>query len=970
MERERWQQVEALYHDALARPQPERAAWLAQACADDTALRREVEELLRCDGATWDFIEDKAVNVLARQLGPPSAQSVPVVLLAGQQLGAYQILALLGKGGMGEVYRARDTRLAREVAIKVLPADYAHDADRLRRFEQEARATSALNHPNILTIYEFGSHADTPYIVEELLEGENLRAQLERGSLAPKKAIEYARQIAAGLAAAHDKGIVHRDLKPENLFITKDGRVKILDFGLAKLKSAKLGNALGSTAPSQPLTNPGMVMGTISYMAPEQVRGEEADPRSDIFAFGIILYELLSGRQPFAGGSVAEVMSAILKEEPPDLAEVNARVSASLEQLVRHCLEKDPELRFQSARDLGFALEAFSSAGSASHSTVPGLTALFKRAGDAVVLHRHRRERLLWWGLVAVSLLAVGLAWAYFAALRAPRENHALRLALNPPVDASFDSFALSPDGRWLAFTGITGGKVQLWLRALETGETKVVPGTEGARFPFWSPDSQWLAFFGGSGLKKQAIAGGPAQTLCDLVNPVGGSWNRDDVIIFGKIAGGLLRVSAAGGKATQLMLPDLARQERQYYFPHFLPDGHHFLYTVLGTNREIEGIYLGSLDGQIKQRVLAEASAALYAPAGYLLFQRDESLLAQGFEADKLRIRGEAFTVAERVAHDPVYEQLPLVAVSGNGLLAYDAHHDRQVKQLLWLDRSGKQLSIIDGWWPNTRPAISPDGQQFVADKRNPTTNTFDLFVSDLTGDNYRKFTFDPGSPRYPLWSPDGKRIFWTSTRADGFRLFQKAASGEGQDEPVLNYRGITNDISRDGRYLIFEHGYPLNQEDVWIQPFAEGQAPYPFQVAEGNQSVARLSPDGRWLAYVSTETGTREIYVQRFPEGGSKQQVSANGGAGPDWRRDGKELFYYEPTGRLMAVPVVTGEKLELGTAMPLFDFRAGTFAPANASYAATADGQRFLISAIVDTEPRAPLTVIVNWTGKVEK
>lgn len=969
---ERWTQVDQLFQAALERATEERAAFINKACGSDDSLRREVEALLASEGEARNFIESPAYQLAASLLAGDDTES-----LSGRLLGHYQIISLLGKGGMGEVYRARDTRLGRDVAIKLLPADFAHDTDRLRRFEQEARATSALNHPNILTIYDFGEHDGAPYIVAELLEGENLRSQSEKGALSPKKAVEFAQQIAAGLAAAHDKGIVHRDLKPENLFVMKDGRVKILDFGLAKLKPQQFAAEVSWQASKRkPLTSPGVVLGTVSYMSPEQVRGQEADQRSDIFAFGIILYELLSGKQAFGGSSVAEVMSAILKVEPPELSEVNTKVSPQLERTVRHCLEKEPGLRFQSARDLIYALEVLADSAGRAPASAKADTSLpttfpLRAAGETFALAGPWRDRIAWSGLVVVGLLAAGFAGTYFSRRADTYETHAMRLAINPPENASFDSFALSPDGRWLAFTAATGGKVQLWLRSLDTAEVRTFHGTEGARLPFWSPDSQWLAYFVGGRLKKLLISGGPPQTVCDVVFPSGATWSRDNLIIFSILSGGLFRVSALRGEVARLTSSDLSVQEQSYSYPCFLPDGRHFLYSILGGAKGAQGIYLGSLDGKVKRRLLTEISSALYAPPGFLLFQRDESLLAQAFDTDKLQLRGEAFTVAEQVGLDLLQRQRLGISVSDNGILVLDAYPNRQSKQLLWLDRSGKQLSAIRDWWPLTGPALAPDEKHFVADRRNPKeTNTYDLWLSDLSGEKRTKFTLDPGTPRYPLWSPDGSRIIWTSTGEDGFRPFQKAASGTGQDEPLFNIRGTPTDWSRDGRFIFFEYGYPKPSYDIWVQPVLGGQQPYPLIQAEGGQSNAHLSPNGRWLAYLSDEGGNREVYVQRFPNGGSTRQVSTNGGAGLSWRRDGKELFYHGSDGKLMAVPVLEGENFEMGAPVPLFEFRSGINAPAPTPYTVTGDGQRFLVNAIVNAEPRAPLTVIINWAASRKK
>ncbi len=949
MNPERWQQIETLYHAALDHPSTERAVWLADACATDKTLRGEVEKLLAMNAEANSFLATPALEVEAKKL---AAEGTPRIMET--QIGNYQILSELGAGGMGEVYRARDPRLDREIAIKLLPAIFAMDADRLRRFEQEARATSALNHPNILTVYDFGSHNGNPYLVMELLEGEELRAQIAAGALAPRKAIEYAQQIAAGLAAAHEKGIVHRDLKPENLFVTKDGRVKILDFGLAKLKPQQNTSAGSEIATQKQLTMPGTVMGTVAYMSPEQVRGEVVDHRSDIFSFGLILYEMLRGERAFQRETMAETMTAILKDDPPELSETNIKISLQLEKTVRHCLEKKPEMRFQSARDLGFALEGVSAPGYAGGTPAyPGW-----------------RNRLAWLTAAVFILATLGFAWAYFTRQPINRDAHVMKFAITPPENASFDNIAISPDGKWLAFTAATGGKVQLWVRALDASEARALPGTEGARFPFWSPDNHWIGFYTGNKLKKIEVSGGSPQTLCDAVSPIGGAWNRNGVIIFSRSGAGLFRVLATGGEVTAMATPNPARQEISYHSPSFLPDGQHFFYVIQSGQKETRGIYLGSLDGKVKQRLLGEYSSAVYAPPGFLLFRREEVLLAQPFDADKRQLSGEPFVVAERVGNDSVYLQRLNVSVSENGVLVLDPHVNRQSRQLLWLDRAGKQSSgSLGEWVAYSRPSLAPDEKRFVAERRDPN-GLYDLWLADVSGAYATRFTFDPSHDIFPVWSPDGSRIIWRSSREGSNRLYRKAASGDGQEEPLFNVNGYPTDWSRDGHFIIYDQTDPKTKQDVWVLPLGGDQKPFPFLRTEANEGGAQLSPDGRWLAYASDESGKFEVYVQRFPAGGGKRQISAGGGIGPHWRRDGKELYYYTNDGKLMALLVRSGESFEMGAAVALFEFRSGSISPAVAPYTVTGDGQRFLVNAIVDAEPRAPLTVVVNWAAGAKK
>jgi serine/threonine protein kinase/Tol biopolymer transport system component len=901
-----------------------------------------------------------------------------MAIVIGARFSHYEILAPLGAGGMGEVWRARDTRLNREVAIKVLPASFAQDADRLRRFKQEALATSALNHPNILTVHDIGDHDGMPYIVAELLEGEELREQLNEGALPVRRSIEYAQQIAAGLAAAHEKGIVHRDLKPENLFVTTDGRVKILDFGLAKLKekSGRVGEweSGGSNEPTRPpplspappLTSPGTVMGTVGYMSPEQVRGQEADHRADIFSFGMILYEMLSGKRAFSGASAADVMSAILKEEPPELGETNAKISPALEKIVRRCLEKKPERRFQTASDLGFALEALSTSSGARLENV-GAASLRKP------------ERLAW--LVALLIGMLGFAWAYFT--RQPTTNDArmMKFSILPPEKSSFGQIAVSPDGSHLAFTAATGGNVRLWVRALDSTDARALDGTQGASLPFWSPDSRFIGFFADGQLKKIEFIGGPVQTICEAPSSsLGGVWGRDGVILFVRPGGSrLLRVSTAGGEVIQVTTPDKSRQEISHRYPTFLPDGRHFLYSIHSGQKETRGVYLGSLDGSLKQRLLDDFTNIKYmaavpgergSGAGWLVFVRDWALLARPFDARRLEFTGEPFSLSDKVGRD-LNGTYSTFSVSDNGVLVFDPNLNRQRGQYLWKDRRGQPINSLDvpegrfGFW------LSPDEKRFIVARVEPQTITSDLWLYDVSGDNARRFTFDPANDFAPVWSPDGSSIVWASERDEKLNLYQKASSLAGGDTLLLksDYNKLPTDWSRDGRFTIYSQATPKTRWNVWVLPAPGSGEARPVVQTDANEYAGALSPDGRWLAYASDESGRYEVYVQSFPGGGGKRQVSNGGGHYPRWHRDGRELFYYARDGKLMTAPVRSGESFEVDAAVSLFEFRAGT-SPGFAPYAVTADGQRFLINAVVETEPNAPLTVVVNWAAGAPK
>src|SRR5262245_21650019 len=812
-------------------------------------------------------------------------------------------------------------------------------------------------------------------VTTELLEGEELRAQLESGALPARRALEYALQITEGLADAHEEAIVHRDLKPENLFVTKDGRVKILDFGLAKLRPPQPG-AVDSHAPTQKrLTDPGVVMGTVGYMSPEQVRGQETDHRADIFAFGVILYEMLSGERPFRRDSTIEMMNAILKEEPPELGETNAKISPQLEKLVRRCLEKQPERRFQSASDLGFALEALSTPSGTWLETQAAAPVAPERAGWSLVFGLAR----LAWAVAAVLLIGMlGFAWAYFTRQPAP-DARVMRFSILPPEKASFGHTAVSPDGNWLAFTAATGTKVQLWVRALASSDAKPFEGAEGATHPFWSPDSRFIGFFAGGKLKKVEVNGGLPATLCDVGVGTGGSWNHEGVILFSALGGGgISRVPATGGAPVNIRRTDVKRQETDAHGPYFLPDGRHFLYVVISGEREVRGIYLGSLDGGVQQRLLGDPSNAVYATSsgggGYLLFRREGALMAQSFDAKTLRLGGEPVTIAGQVGillgTATSYRHMNL-SVSDNGLLVFDPLPKRWRTQTLWVDRSGRTINPLDKLENTTVARLAPDDRGVAFSRVSPQDNYSDVWLSDVAGGNVDRFTFDPANDQFPIWSPDGSRIVWSSNRNGYFNLYEKNADNMGQDALLLQseYFKFPTDWSRDGRYIIYRQIDPTTRYDLWVLPLFGERKPFPFLQTANNEAMGVVSPDGQWLAYASDESGRYEVYVEGFPGHGGKRQVSTAGGGGPQWRGDGKELYYHAPDGKLMAASVTSAASLNVGAPVALFEFRASNNL-SSPYYSVTRDGQRFLLSAIVETEPNAPLTVVVNWAPGAPK
>ncbi|HEX4946576.1 MAG TPA: protein kinase, partial [Blastocatellia bacterium] len=834
----------------------------------------------------------------------------------------------------------------------------------------EAEATSALNHANILTVYDFGNHEGNPYLVMELLDGEELRAQLEESALPVRRAIEYAQQIAAGLAAAHDKGIVHRDLKPENLFITNDGRVKILDFGLAKLRPPRNVSAGSDVATMKQHTNPGTVMGTVAYMSPEQVRGQDLDYRSDIFSFGIILYEMLSGQRTFTGESQVEVMNAILKEDPPEFT--NHKIPPALDKMVRRCLEKKPEQRFHSAHDLGFALGTLTMPSGSRVETataLPALTESFPATGKTGWFGNAR----LWMAVAAVMTLGLLLALPFavqYLRLSPPAVPVAARFTITAPEKATeMEAPELSPDGRHLVFVAMTEGKRSLWLRPLGSLTAQPLPGTEGVSgFPFWSPDSRSLGFIAGSELKKFDLSGGAPQTLCKLPSGIlttfSGTWNRDGVILFSDLAG-IYRVPATGGEPTQALLSD---PPGLYRWPVFLPDGRHYLIRRSPAQGAVE-IHLAALDRQETTRLLAADSQARYAN-NHLLFARAGALLAAPFDVGSLQLTGEPFVVADNVR--VVGNVRGFFSVSDNGSLVYDPNTFTDNQQLTWLDRAGKPLGTVGSPGEYENPRLSPDGRRVAVVRRDPQTRTWDIYVIDLARGVSSRLTFDPGDDRNPVWSPDGSRIAWSANRAGAFQIYQKLASGDGPEELLLDAAVVITpgSWSADGRFFLYARNDPKTRQDLWVLPLAGDRQPALVLQTPFSEINGRFSPDGRWIAYTSDDQGRNEVYVQTFPASGGKWQISTSGGRQSWWRSDGKELYYLSADRKLMAVEVKPGGNFEAGVPRALFDLAPVRAIGGTSRYAVTAAGDRFLF--VTEREETASLqfTVVTNWTAEAKK
>jgi eukaryotic-like serine/threonine-protein kinase len=886
---------------------------------------------------------------------------------AGTCLGRYEIRSKIGEGGMGEVYRARDEKLNREVAIKVLPASFSQDADRLRRFEQEAKAAGTLNHPNVLAVYDVGTHEGAPYVVSELLEGETLRDRLFGPLIPERKVVDYAAQIARGLAAAHARNIVHRDLKPENIFIVEDGQVKILDLGLAKLIEPANANLTLADEPTRKLfTTPGAVIGTLGYMSPEQVDGKPIDYRSDIFSFGVVLYEMLTGKRAFPPReTLRETLHAIVTEDPPDPSENGRKISPAINLLMRRCLEKNPQHRFHSASDLAFAIEALS-----------GSTTISSRMAVVPALRSIKRRELIAWSVVAATVL-LGVLALLISYSRPPQtsEPQAMRFFVYPPASTTFQGSGdfVSPDGRRLVFSAVgEDGKRSLWMRPVDSVSAQKLPGTEDASQIFWSPDSNFIGFFAGGKLKKMEASGGAAQILADAQTNRGGTWSRDGLIVFAPNVGDVLyRVSALGGPVTPVTTLDASKNQIGHNWPYFLPDGRHFIYLAQSSQPGNSAIYVGSIDSKEPKFLLNSEASAAYAPPGYVLFLRGRTLMAQPFNADTLQLAGDPVPIVEQIGYSATTART-LFSVSSTGVLAYRPNIPSNT-QLVVYDRGGKQLEKLGNEGDFMGLSLSLDDKRIVVSRLDPDVGSYDLWIVESEGGKALRLTFDQTNETFPVWSPDGSRIVFTSNKNGEANLYQRLSNGAGTDELLYGSNDLkaATDWSSDGQFIVYEDRDPKTDHDLWVLPRSGDQKPSVVVQTTFNEMKGRLSPDGKWIAYQSNESGTTQVTVQTFPPSGARWQVSTNGGYQPKWRRDGKELFYVAADKKLMVVQVkADGNKLEIGPPQPLFEMPIGNF-PLNGSpfYDVTRDGRRFVVSAAVEAPPM-PMTVVLNWTAELKQ
>ena len=877
----------------------------------------------------------------------------------GAMLGPYKIEESIGAGGMGEVYRARDTRLERSVAIKVLAPHLAERPEHRQRLEREAKAISSLSHPHICPLYDVGHENGVDFLVMEFIEGETLADRLARGPLPIEEVLRYGIQIADALEKAHRQGIVHRDLKPGNVMVTASG-AKLLDFGLARADAGSVdgGDLTVSPTVSKPLTAAGTVIGTYQYMAPEQLEGKTADARTDIFALGAVLYEMATGQRAFRAETQASLIGAIMHEQPQPVSTVQPMIPPAFDRVIQSCLAKDPEERWQTAHDVKLQLQWIAEGGS-----VVGLPA-------PVAARRKSRERLAWIAFAIAVLAAALFAVGYVR--RAPAPLLQTRFEIVPPPElATVGSPRISPDGRFLAYRGVDStGNAQLWLRPMDSVDARPLAGTEGAsgdRRPIWSPDSRYIAFFVGRKLKKVPVAGGPAQTICDA-DGADGSWSTNGEILYdGEATDPLMRVPAAGGIAKPEVRVEELEDISALGWPEFLPDGEQFIFLAdqLEEDSRVMIWSLGSGEGRV---LMNSDSRVQYVEPGYLVYVLNGMLVAHPFDADAGTLIGDPLPLADSIGVSAV--GLADFSASHNGTLVYRAGQTG-ARKLLWRDRAGRELGQVGEPAEFMTTSLSPDGQRLVVNVEEPEGDNIDLWIHDLERGVASRFTFDDSYDLVPLWSPDGSRIVFSSGRGEGSdAMYWKDASGAGVAELLLQAEEdiYPSDWSRDGSVLAFNRYGSDTGWDIWALPMDGSSEPFPILQSEFAEVRPGFSPDGRWLVYNSNESGNMEVYVTQFPGPGGKWQVSTNGGREPRWSADGSEIFYLDASESLVTVPVSTDNTFRAGMPETLFEAELFPFVGRN-RYLVTDDGQRFLMLSPVGGESVRPISVVLNWHAGLE-
>jgi serine/threonine protein kinase/Tol biopolymer transport system component len=936
---EDWRRVREVFEGALGQPAGRRRSFIAESCGGDESLSHQVMALLASHEHATDFLETPAATSFGEAVAPRN--------LEGQRIGPYQLMSPIGTGGMGDVYRALDTRLDRTVAIKVLQAHVAEDQPSRDRFEREARAVAALNHPHICALYDVGTHEGVDFLVMEFLDGDTLAARLAKGRFSISQALEIAIQIASALDRAHRSGIIHRDLKPRNIMLTSSG-AKLLDFGLAKATVSPMIGASAGLQPSE-LTTPGTILGTLHYMAPEQLEGLNADARTDLFAFGCVLYEMVTGRKAFDARSSASLLTAIMALEPTPVRELQPGVPSGIEYIIGRCVAKNADDRWQTARDLLAELRRTAGQSAVTHVSPSSLPASKLRKPIALAL-------------AAAALIAIG-GLAMRLVTRATPPSSATWLSILPPpggFDLSPDPM-ISPDGRYVVFKAEDSARGSvLWLKEVGSPMSRPLPGTDGivaTTAPFWSPDSQSIGFFARGQLKRVSIDGGAPQALASAAESHGGTWTSSGQIIFDTGTRTLHSVPASGGAATPVIGTGPGQVR---LFPHALPDGRHYLFTSRNVSDLGEGVYVASLDSPEVRRISDAWSRAAYA-SGYLLFGRQGALFAQPFDLSRLAVTGEPQRVADGLGIGCCSPLSFPFSASTTGTLTFWSGTSNPKTQVTWVDRSGARVSTAGEAGIHSGLALSPDGRRAAVERQNPIANNYDVWLLDLaSAARAARFTLD-GNATLPVWSPDSAKLL-VMYRARGLVAMPVAGGGERQvvADPASKW---PSDWSPDGRRVAYydaREGFRM-----WTAAADGGSEPALYRQARFPLGMMRFFPGGGWVAYISEESGQFEVYVDSLPTAGNKIRVSTNGGSWPAWRRDGTELYYLAPDRTLMAVAIrsVSGS-LTASPPVPLFAAPAVGTDWSRAQFAPNADGSRFLFNARVEDRTPVGLTVFTGW------
>jgi serine/threonine-protein kinase len=969
MPAERSERIEQLYHAARERDPDQRAAFLQQACAGDEALLREVESLLGEDDGVESFLETPALEFVRKMSGEDAGQS-----MIGRQLGSYHVLSLLGEGGMGEVYCARDTKLDREVALKVLPASFARDPERLARFRREARLLAALNHPNIAAIYGMEEFDGLHCLAMELVPGETLEGA---GPLALEEALTICRQLAEGLEEAHRKNITHRDIKPANIKVTPEGLVKILDFGLAKaLAWEQPGVDLSELrSASGVATQEGRILGTPAYMSPEQVRGKTVEKQSDIWAFGCVLYELLTGRHAFQGETFTDTISTVLAQEP-DWQALPATTSAKVRELLRRCLKKDARRRLQDVGDARIEIEEeLAVAGTTTAASEPTVTAVpLPAAGISIARSRWPRRWVIFAGLgCAVAVVAGLVSWNLKPPSPVPLSIS--RFTITLPVGQRLagpdqPAVALSPDGSHLVYVAGAGGVQQLYLRAMDSLEAKLIAGTEGAAAPFFSPDGQWVGFFAGGKLQRVSISGGAVSTISSRPYPGGASWGSQRMIAFPpRINSALHQVPEAGGAAQPLTR--LETGERIHTWPEFLPGGKAVLFVAAPDPGDTPTLVVQEIRTGERKNLVRNATQPHYAPPGYLVYAQGGTLLAAPFDPQRLALTGAAVPVEENIMQSPSSGAAQYSFSSTGSLIYVSGGIQGSQLRLVWVSRDGAEQPLTAPAHAYVHPRISPDGRRVAAaifGEQGTHIWIYDFGLETLT-----PLTFEGGGNNFPTWTPDGRRIAFRSNRAGAVNMFWQLANGSGGLERLG--AGVGNNLqpssfSPNSQLLAFRDLDAITGSDIWVLRLSD-QKVQPFLRTQFNEGGARFSPDGHWLAYSSDESGRAEIYVQPYPGPGGKWQISTEGGGEPTWNLNGRELFYRSGR-KMMAVDVMTRPTFSSGKPKMLFE---GQYQPTQSNqpnYSVSPDGQRFLMLKPIEQQEQAAtqINVVLNWFEELRR